>query len=134
MCAFRLAVPTRCLLLLTTHYFTTSTTSLLHTILCLTLSIAPEFTSDIVVEARCKPKMLFGSSNISLHMKQKLLAILPKLGGARHTKTPGGLDKIDLSVAENLLLRDELLAFCKDTIAEDLKPEVSPESIRRRID
>jgi hypothetical protein len=77
--------------------------------------------------------MLFGSSNVSLHMKQKLLAILPKISGAHDTKTPGGLDKIDLSVAENLLLRNELLAFCKDTIAEDLKPEVGPESIRRWI-
>lgn len=56
-------------------------------------------------------------------MKQKLLAILPKISGAHDTKTPSGLDKIDLSVAENLLLRNELLAFCKDTIAEDLKPE-----------
>ena len=68
--------------------------------------------------------MLVESSNISNHMSRKLLAILPKLGTASHGSSSDTPTKIDLSLAENLILRDELLVFCKDAIAHELRAEV----------
>lgn len=62
-------------------------------------------------------------SKISAHMSEKLLAILPKVSGT-HASSQIVTPPIDLSLAENLLLRDELLAFFKDAIAIDLKPKV----------
>ena len=62
-------------------------------------------------------------SKISAHMSEKLLAILPKVSGT-HASSQIVTPPIDLSLAENLLLRDELLAFSKDAIANDLKPKV----------
>lgn len=62
-------------------------------------------------------------SKISAHMSEKLLAILLKVSGT-HASSQIVTPPIDLSLAENLLLRDELLAFFKDAIAIDLKPKV----------
>ena len=62
-------------------------------------------------------------SRISKHMSEKLLAILPKVTGT-HASSQTVIPPIDLSLAENLLLRDEFLAFFKDAIANDLKPKV----------
>lgn len=70
--------------------------------------------------------MLLESSNPSVHMGKKLLAILPKVAAAPNALPSDGPTKlIDLSIAENLLLRPELLAICKDAIANDLEPQVS---------
>ena len=62
-------------------------------------------------------------SKISAHMSEKLLAILPKVSGT-HASSQVVTPPIDLSLAENLLLRDELLALFKDAIANDLNPKV----------
>ena len=68
--------------------------------------------------------MLLHSKDVATHMQQKLLAILPKVAGTHDTSSTDGLPPINLSIAENLLLRDELLDFAKDAIAKNLKPEV----------
>ena len=68
--------------------------------------------------------MLVETSNISKHISRDLLTILPKLATASHGSSSDALRKIDLSLAENLILRDELLVFCKDAIAHELRAEV----------
>lgn len=63
------------------------------------------------------------SSNISHHMSKKLQTLLPKFSGS-HASLPGDPPAIDLSVAENDLLREEILALFKESINNDLKPKV----------
>lgn len=72
--------------------------------------------------------MLLHSKDVATHMQQKLLAILPKVAGTHSASSTDGLPPIDLSIAENLLLRDELLDFTKDAVAKNLKPEVTLDS------
>lgn len=72
--------------------------------------------------------MLLQSNDVATHMQKKLLDILPKVAGAHSMSSTDRLPPIDLSVAENLLLRDELLDFAKDAIAKNLKPEVRLDS------
>jgi hypothetical protein len=64
-------------------------------------------------------------SNISEDMAAKIQAILPALGAG------GGLSSddvpiLDLSVAENELLRDELLELTKKALNDHLQLKVSP--------
>jgi hypothetical protein len=66
-------------------------------------------------------------SDTSRQMRTKLLAILPKVAAAHDAFTVEGLVKIDLSLAENLVLREELLVFCKDSISNGLTSEASSE-------
>ncbi len=74
--------------------------------------------------------MLIESNNVSIHMHQKLLSILPKVATAHNATSSNGRPVIDLSVAENLLLRDEILALCKDAIANEFRPEVSLQTMQ----
>ncbi|KAL4865151.1 pyridoxal phosphate-dependent transferase [Aspergillus spectabilis] len=56
-------------------------------------------------------------TNVSKQMSSKLQAILPKIAG------PGSAPIVDLSVAENDLLRGELVAFIKQAINNNLRIE-----------
>ena len=69
-------------------------------------------------------KIVIQSGDVAAHMEKKLASILPKVTATHDTSATDGLSTIDLSIAENLLIRDELLAFCKGAIANNLKPEV----------
>lgn len=61
---------------------------------------------------------------LSARMSDNIVNILPKIAATITERTATGLVKIDLSTAENWLLRPELLALCKDAISRHLRPEV----------
>ena len=65
------------------------------------------------------------TKGISRHMARKLQIILPRLADARIEAPSNGPPPIDLSMAENHLLRDEILALVKESINENFGPEVS---------
>jgi hypothetical protein len=64
-------------------------------------------------------------SNISEDMVAKIQAILPALG-ARVGPLSDDVPILDLSVAENELLRDELLELTKKALNNHLQLKVSP--------
>lgn len=69
------------------------------------------------------------SSGLSTRMNDTISAILPKIAATITERTStGGFAKIDLSTAENWLLRPELVALCKDAISQNLTASVSPEN------
>jgi hypothetical protein len=51
--------------------------------------------------------------------------IMPKIKDAVAEKSKKVNTNIDLSTAENWLLRPELVALCKDAVAQDLSARVS---------
>jgi hypothetical protein len=63
-------------------------------------------------------------SNVSEDMAAKIQAILPALG-ARGSPPSDDVPILDLSVAENELLRDELLELTKKAINNHLQLKVS---------
>ena len=65
------------------------------------------------------------TDTVSRHMAKKLQTILPRLAGSHPPSSLDGPIPIDLSIAENSLLRDETLALIKDSINSEIKPEVS---------
>jgi hypothetical protein len=64
-------------------------------------------------------------SNISEDMAAKIKAILPALG-SRVGPSSDDVPILDLSVAENELIRDELLELTKDALNNHLHLKVSP--------
>lgn len=68
-------------------------------------------------------------SGLTIRMNDTISAILPKIAATITERTSiGGLAKIDLSTAENWLVRPELVALCKDAISQNLTASVSPEN------
>ncbi|KAJ8071247.1 hypothetical protein OCU04_001582 [Sclerotinia nivalis] len=63
------------------------------------------------------------ANNLSSRMTQSMQYILPKLAATSHD-----LDEkvtlINLSIAENLVIRDELVDICKEVVKEELVPDV----------
>lgn len=57
-------------------------------------------------------------------MSSNIAAILPKIAATIAERTSTGPTKIDLSTAENWLLRPELLVLCKDAISRNLTTDV----------
>ena len=51
-------------------------------------------------------------------------AIMPKIKGAVEERKIKTNTNIDLSTAENWLIRSELIDMCKDSIAQQLEPRV----------
>lgn len=62
-------------------------------------------------------------SNISNHMSKKLQAILPAIGGSHQLPT-GGLAPVNLSLAENVLLREEVMTLVKASIRDTMTSKV----------
>jgi hypothetical protein len=52
-------------------------------------------------------------------------AIMPKIKGALEQRMKQNNTNIDLSTAENWLIREELVDICKGAIADRLQPAVS---------
>ncbi|MCJ1271570.1 hypothetical protein MMC22_011472 [Lobaria immixta] len=61
---------------------------------------------------------------LSARMSGNIAAILPKIASTIAERTTNGPAKIDLSTAENWLLRPELLALCRDVISRNLTTDV----------
>lgn len=61
---------------------------------------------------------------LSGRMSSNIVAILPKVAATIAERTLTGAVKIDLSTAENWLLRPELLAMCKDAVFRNLTKDV----------
>lgn len=61
---------------------------------------------------------------LSARMSGNIAAILPKIASTIAERTSNGPAKIDLSTAENWLLRPELLALCRDVISRNLTTDV----------
>lgn len=61
---------------------------------------------------------------LSARMSSNIVAILPKIAATIAERTSTGPTKIDLSTAENWLLRPELLTLCKDAISRNLTADV----------
>ncbi|KAF2468469.1 1-aminocyclopropane-1-carboxylate synthase 7 [Lindgomyces ingoldianus] len=59
-------------------------------------------------------------SSLSTRMGSRLNEILPKLAGRTGGSTPDASDTIDLSVAENKLLHEEMLQICKEAIDQQM--------------
>lgn len=54
---------------------------------------------------------------VSDHMSKKLQAILPAIAGS-HPHPPEGIPTVDLSLAENVLLGEEVLGLAKAAISD----------------
>jgi hypothetical protein len=61
---------------------------------------------------------------ISNRMHNILQAVFPYLPHDNKQPTKSGLVPLDLSVAENWLLRPELLELCRDAVAKDFNATV----------
>jgi hypothetical protein len=68
-------------------------------------------------------------SNISQHMSRKLQTLLPKIAGSHGASAPDGVPTVDLSIAENYLLRNEFLSLIKEALTNDLQPKVNLQNI-----
>ena len=66
------------------------------------------------------------SSGILVRMKSTVAAILPQISSTIAERTLPGHARIDLSTAENWLLRPELVKICQDAIADTLTAKVKP--------
>ncbi|KAI9647502.1 hypothetical protein NHQ30_003887 [Ciborinia camelliae] len=64
------------------------------------------------------------ANNLSSRMIHSMQYILPKLAATSHDLGNGGVTPINLSIAENLVIRDELVEICKDAVKEKLAPDV----------
>ncbi|KAF7872251.1 hypothetical protein EAF04_003175 [Stromatinia cepivora] len=64
------------------------------------------------------------ANNLSSRMTQSMQYILPKLAATSHDLGDEKVTPINLSIAENLVIRDELVDICKEVIKEELVPDV----------
>jgi hypothetical protein len=76
-----------------------------------------------------KPNADKPAHNLSQRGWGNVEAIMPKIKGAVSERTSKITNNIDLSTAENWLLRTELVEICKHAVAEKLESKV-----RRRDD
>lgn len=62
-------------------------------------------------------------SNVSRHMGTKLQILLPRLA-CSHSTLVDGIHSIDLSIAENALIGEEVLVMAKEAVAKSLTLKV----------
>lgn len=86
--------------------------------------------SSTSVALQTKIEVMDESSGLSTRMNDTIAAILPKIAATiTERKSTGGVAKIDLSTAENWLLRPELVVLCKDAISQNLKASVRSQNL-----
>lgn len=70
-----------------------------------------------------------GPIGLSQRSNAVVQTIMPRISSAVAERTRMDNPKIDLSTAENWLLRDELAEICKDAISEGLEAKVRLSSL-----
>ncbi|ESZ91287.1 aminotransferase GliI [Sclerotinia borealis F-4128] len=64
------------------------------------------------------------ANNLSSRMIKSMQYILPKLAATSHELDNENVTPINLSIAENYVIREELIEICKDVVKEKLVPSV----------
>ena len=63
-------------------------------------------------------------NGLSSRMESIIATVLPRIAVTVAERSSAGPPKIDLSTAENWLVRRELLGICKEAFAQDVNVEV----------